>query len=196
MKLLIAIPTVDYIHHMFVESLVKLSSRLTSEGIEHDICFQSGTLLYLERDALVWKAIDGGYTHMLWLDADMVFDEDVFDKLYKTGKDFVSSVYVSRHGKNGPVLFDNLGLSHRFESYPDDTFRIEGCGFGCVLMKTDIPEYIMNQYGTCFVPNRDYGEDLAFCEKVLKHNFEMWATSKVFVGHIGHTVFFPEPSSR
>lgn len=192
MKLLIAIPTVDYIHHLFAESLNKLTRKLDVDGIDYDVKFQSGTLIYLERDALVKYAVQNKFTHMLWLDADMVFSDDILDKFMKDYKPFVSCIYVSRHRNKNSVLFDDLLWSHRITKYPEELFRIEGCGFGCVLMETKIPQAIMDEHGTCFIPSARYGEDLAFCEKVLKHGYEMWANPNVIVGHIGNTIYYPD----
>lgn len=46
MKLLIAIPTYDYMHFQFVECLTKLIRRLDEDGIDYEVDFQGGTLVY------------------------------------------------------------------------------------------------------------------------------------------------------
>ena len=90
MKLLIAIPTNDYMHYKFVECLTKLTRRLDEDGIDYDIAYQGATLVYVGRDKLANKAMNECYTHMLWLDSDMIFTEDLLDDLMYSGKPFVT----------------------------------------------------------------------------------------------------------
>ena len=97
MKLLIAIPSNDYMHFEFTSCLVKLVSRLKDDGIDFDVAIQGGTLVYVGRDKLAYKAIDEGYTHVLWLDADMIFTDNIVDHLLFAGKSFVSAIYHELH---------------------------------------------------------------------------------------------------
>ena len=43
MKLLIALPTTDYMHYQFVQCLTKLIKRLDADEIDYDIGFQGNT---------------------------------------------------------------------------------------------------------------------------------------------------------
>lgn len=190
-KIMIAIPTLDYIHYKFVESLTKLTRRLDREKINYDVVFKGGTLVYLSRDWIVRHAASNGYTHILWLDADMVFDDDILDKLLQDDKDIVTGVYVSRHVDKGSVLFEDLHGKKRYTEYPDKMFEIEGCGFGCVLTKTSALRKVMDYHGTCFLPTLEFGEDLACCERLLKHGFKMYSDPRVKAGHIGQAIVMP-----
>ena len=73
MRLLVAVPTVDYVPADFVKSLSQLCLRLGRERIPADVQIIGGTLVYIARNRLARKAIDRGYTHVLWLDSDMSF---------------------------------------------------------------------------------------------------------------------------
>ena len=57
MKLMIAIPTLDYIHRRFVESLTNLTKNLRGKCINFDVCYEGCTLVYISRDNLVKRAI-------------------------------------------------------------------------------------------------------------------------------------------
>ena len=57
-KLLIAVPTLDYIHRKFVESLTGLTKYLESNGPEFDVHFEGCTLVYISRDNIVKKAME------------------------------------------------------------------------------------------------------------------------------------------
>ena len=50
MKLLIAIPSLDYVNCEFMNCLVKLVMRLGKDGVDFDVKIISGTLVYAARD--------------------------------------------------------------------------------------------------------------------------------------------------
>lgn len=195
-KLMVAIPTLDYIHYAFVESLTKLSKNLYELKIEHDIWFKPSTLVYMGRDWLAKRAREGEYTHVLWLDADMVFEPDIFEKLLNDKKDMVCGLFRSRHdNRRAYALFSSLYPAVRYEaleSNPEllnDIFMVDGCGFGCVLTTVDLLVQVLNaNNNTCFMPTRAFGEDLAFCERVRNLGIDIYCDPAVEVGHIGHGI--------
>lgn len=189
-KLLVAVPTLDYIHRKFVESLTGLVKHLESNGPDFGVHFEGCTLVYISRDNIARKAIDEGYTEVLWLDADMVFDKDIYWKLRQTDKEFVTAIYRGRHGTHRPCIFEKLEPPERWESFDYDgpIHEIKGCGFGCVLTSTDILEKVWNRNGTCFRPTPLLGEDLAFCKRASDLGYSIWANLDAPVGHIGQFV--------
>ena len=193
MRLLIAVPAHDYMHIDFVNSLLGLCRKLDEEGTEYDVRIHGGTLVYCARDALAQAAMDGGYTDVLWLDADMVFQDTLIEDLQFSGKAFVSGIAHGRRPPHQSCLFSEVYPQiRRFTEYPSDTFKVAGCGFGCVLMKTDILRAIWDRHGTCFFPTRELGEDLAFCQRATEGGYEIYAEPSVRLGHIGHIAIYPE----
>lgn len=190
MKLLIAIPTNDQMPFQFVESLTKLIRRLDMDGINYEVAFQSGTLVYVGRDKLSLKAITGEYSHILWLDSDMVFSEDLFDDLMDNGKDFITGIAHGRREPYPSCIFTEIypGVC-RFEGeYPFEPFKVAGCGMACVLMSVELLRDVWSHHSTAFFPTRDLGEDLAFCKRATDLGYEIWADPHVRVGHVGHLV--------
>ena len=195
MKLLIAIPTNDYMHYQFVECLTKLVRKLDEDGINYDIAYQGATLVYVGRDKLANKAMNECYTHMLWLDSDMIFTEDLLDDLMYSGKPFVTGIAHSRRAPHVSCIFKEIWPKvDRWEGceYPIQAFRIGGCGFACVLIETEIVRNVYNKNGTAFFPMRELGEDLAFCKRATDMGYEIWAEPSVKLGHIGHITIYPE----
>lgn len=195
MKLLIAIPTNDYMHYQFVECLTKLVKRLDEDGIDYDIAYQGATLVYVGRDKLANKAMNECYTHMLWLDSDMIFTEDLLDDLMYSGKPFVTGIAHSRRAPHVSCIFKEIWPKvDRWEGceYPIQAFRIGGCGFACVLIETEIVRNVYNKNGTAFFPMRELGEDLAFCKRATDMGYEIWAEPSVKLGHIGHIAIYPK----
>lgn len=195
-KIMVAVPTLDYIHYKFVESLTNLSYRLNELNIKHDICFKPSTLVYMGRDWLVKRAREGDYTHVLWLDADMVFEPDICETLLNMKQDMACGLFRSRHNnRRAYALFSSLYPAVRYEaleSNPEllnDIFTVEGCGFGCVLTTVDLLVRVLTANdNTCFMPTRNFGEDLAFCERVRNLGIDIYCNPDVKVGHIGHGV--------
>ena len=66
MKLMIAVPTTDYVHADFMKSLVQLIEELHRRRIAFSVEIMAGTLVSIARDRLACKAINEKYTHVLW----------------------------------------------------------------------------------------------------------------------------------
>lgn len=195
MKLLIAVPTYDYMHYRFVECFTKLLRRLDEDEIDYEVAFQGGTLVYVGRDKLAKKAFEGGFSHVLWLDSDMIFTEELLDCLMFSGKDFVTGIAHGRRPPHMSCIFKEVWpFVNRWEGhdYPNSAFQIGGCGFACVLIKTSIIEAVYKKNGTAFFPMRELGEDLAFCKRAKELGYEIWAEPTVWLGHIGHITVYPE----
>ena len=195
MKLLIGIPTLDYVHSEFMRCLIALIQRLRDDGINFDVDIESGTLVYIARDRIAHKAINDNYTHVLWLDSDMIFNADLLDDLMFSGEAFVSGIYHARRKGYASCIFKGIDPKRkieRFDEYPNETFKIAGCGFGCVLIETEILKTVCHKYGTCFNPLPSMGEDLAFCKRCTDMGYTIWCEPSVICGHIGHITIYPE----
>lgn len=200
MKLLIAIPTMDMVPVQFLDSILKLTRKLERDGVAFDIEIESGTLIHMARDKLACKAINNGYTHVLWLDSDMVFSDSIVEDLQFCGQKFVTGI---AHGRRSPFmscLFKSLDLSaiERWElkDYPKDTFEVAGCGMACVLIDVQILKEVQFKFNTCFMPILSYGEDLSFCKRAVSMGYHIYAEPAVRLGHVSHLTVWPDDSER
>lgn len=197
MKLLIAIPSLDYVHAEFVRCLMALTRRLSKDGVNFDVRIEPGTLVHIARDKLALFAIRNEYTHVLWLDADMIFTENLLDDLMFSGKDFVTGIAHSRRPPFVSCVFKDLATCERYDGgYPSNTFPIAGCGFACVFMSVQILKDVQTSFHTCFLPTATLGEDLAFCDRAKYCNHTVWAEPGVKLGHIGHIAIYPDDHER
>ena len=201
MKLLIGIPSYDYMHAEFVKCLSALTIRLCQQGIPFDVFINNGTLVHVARDKIACKAINKNYTHVLWLDADMIFQPTILEDLADDDRDFVTGIAHSRRPPYASCLFSNIDdLDHlvRFEGieYPEEPFQVAGCGFACVLIKTEVLTAVQLHYKTCFLPELLWGEDLTFCRRAKAMGYDIYADPHVRLGHIGHDVIWPEDHRR
>lgn len=200
MRLMIAVPTYDTVPVPFLESLTALVRRLDRDGVNYDVVIENGTIVHMARERLACEAINKGYTHMLWLDSDMVFSDAIFEDLQFSGKPFVTGV---AHGRRSPFqscLFKSIDLKSierwTLNEYPHRTFEVAGCGFACVLIETVIIKAVMEAKGSAFNPLPSYGEDLSFCKRARELGYHIFAEPTVRLGHVGHLTVWPEDAAR
>lgn len=196
MRLLIAIPCGDTVRYEFCESLTKLCQHLAEEGIEFDVRFWEGSLIYDAREAIAIYALDNQYSCVLWLDSDIQFSVDTFDILYAMNEPFVTGIYRSRRSPYAVCLFDSIKGGTRVIEVPNEPFPVEACGFGCVLTQREVLHKLRRIYGKCFLPTEGAGEDVAFCERWINLGGKIIANPDVKVNHITYVVLKPGDATK
>lgn len=189
MRLMVAVPTTDYVHAEFMKCLVGLTKKLASDGVDFEEQIIGGTLIYWARNRIAHRAIEGGFTHVLWLDSDMTFKPDIVDDLLWCGKDMVCGAFVSRRPPYGPCVYTSIedpANMTKVEDFGTEPFRVDGCGFATVLTSVSLLKAVMDRFGTCFMPTEQYGEDMAFCDRVKQIGGEIWCEPTVRPGHLAH----------
>lgn len=196
-KILIAVPCMDSVPARFAHSLAVLK-----KVGECAVTFEIGSLIYTSRNNLARRALEWDADYVLWLDSDMVFEPDLLERLMADLEDYdadmVSGLYFRRIIPYTPVLFDRLDISGEitywteFKKIPDDVFEVGGCGFGCVLMKTDVIYDVFGKYQNCFAPFGNTGEDLAFCWRARECGHRILCDPNVACGHVGNVVISRE----
>lgn len=194
-RLLIAVPCMDYVHVNFMKSLVELTQHLQREGIRYELEIVAGTLVYMARNKLACKAINEGFTHILFIDSDMVFDQNIVETLDFCGKDFVCGAFQSRRPPYGSCVYQSLKPLEKVTSYGMEPFRVAGCGMALVMISTEILKEVQNRFGDCFNPEKiegiNFGEDLAFCWRANKIGAEIWCEPTARVGHMAQKEIWP-----
>ena len=200
MSLMIAVPCMDLLDVRFAQSLLNLQA--PEDTI---IQFAPGSLVYDSRNQLAQKAIGFGCDYILWLDSDMVFDGNVLGKMFESigDKDFLTGLYFGRRAPFAPVVYDPCRFEYREDgSYtvrcervqhiPDETFEIEACGFGCVIMKTKPLADIFSEGGLPFSPLFGVGEDMSCCIRLRERGVKLYCDPNIIFGHVGQIVIGDE----
>lgn len=193
MKILIAIPCMDQVPAPFCQSLAQLQK--IGDCV---LCMKTGSLIYTSRNDLATLAIQMDADYVFWLDSDMVFKPDILIKMMETLKehdlDILSGLYFRRVPPYSPVLFEKLdivGVESTFKEYetlPKELFEVAACGFGCVLMKTDVFYDVQSKFGNMFSPIGNNGEDVAFCWRARECGYKIFCDPKMICGHVGYSV--------
>lgn len=194
MRTLIAVPCMDMVHTYFMTSLLSLHK---PEGSE--VAVSGSSLVYEARHVLAHKAVTEGFDRVLWLDSDMHFAPDLMDRLaadMDEGREFVSALYFTRKTPIQPCVYsvchdmpnsrgEMIPTATSFRHIPEGVFEVEGCGFGAVLMTTDL----IRRVGKLpFFPMEGYGEDLSFCRRARAAGAKLYCDGRIIADHIGQTM--------
>lgn len=195
-KIMIAIPCMDQVPAPFALSLAMIRK---PEEDEFACATRMGSLIYNSRNDLARQAIAAGFDWVFWLDSDMVFGQDILIKMMdvarKNNLDFLSGLYFRRTQPFTPVAFDHLEVNENgdcewsdFEELPQSLFEVGGCGFGCVLIKTDVLAAVHEKYVDMFMPIAHMGEDLSFCWRARQLGYKIFMDPNITLGHVGYSV--------
>ena len=198
MKTMIAIPCMDAVQTEFARSLVQMRA---AGYVRH--AFLSCSLIYKSRNDLGKMAISEGTDFVLWLDSDVVFPSSLMVDLMEDmeGRDMVTGIYHMRRAPFRPVIWKTLrqGLtpaeneSETYDDYPKDgIFTVEGCGFGCVMMRTQVLKDVLEKTGELFGPLPGYGEDLSFCVRARACGYKIHCDPRIQIGHKAATIVTDE----
>ena len=201
-KILIAVPCMDQVPAQFAHSL----ATLTSYGIEDtqiSVWFNLGSLVYTSRNEIAKKALLDEADLVMWFDSDMVFNPDTLKNMLEiidAGADMVTGIYYRRTPPFTPTIFKTMDIDDakqeavwtEFDEIPTEPFEVAACGFGCVLMRTEMFVAVFGKFGNMFSPIGNVGEDIAFCWRARQCGYQIIADPRIALGHVGHTIITKE----
>ena len=194
-KLMIAMPSMETMPVVTCQSLVGLAM----PG-DTNVVFSIGSLVHDARNKLANAALENGAKYVLWLDSDMVWNPDLLAKLEaameESGADIVSAMCRMRKAPYSLVQYKTLEekadgsgwVLEPLETEPEGIQEIDACGFGGVLMKTDILAAVKEIYGNPFDMPEGLGEDLAFCYRARMLGAKIVCDGRIRMGHVGTTI--------
>lgn len=198
----VGIPCMDKVNTVFAASLMSMRR---PEGHEVHYKIKKGSLVFDARNEIAVDAITEKADRVLMIDSDMTFNADMFERLsarIDQGCEMVCGIFFKRVIPTAPVIYKQLEPPVRGEDgkpvkrvvtytdYPKDKlFEVEGCGFGAVMMTTQLIKDIWDAYGPPFTPLDWAGEDMAFCYKARQLGRKIWCDSTIKVGHMGEMEF-------
>lgn len=201
MKTIIGLPCLDMVPTSFLASFVKLRP-----VDEIHLVIERCSLTYDARNSITIKAIESNADRILMIDSDMTFEEDMMQRMsarLDEGCDMVCGIFFKRTVPTVPVIYKQLEppivdkndkIQSRiipYTDYPRDSlFEVEGCGFGAVMMTTELAKAVWDTYKEpAFHPVQWCGEDMSFCYKVRQMGRKIWCDSSIKVGHTGQAEY-------
>lgn len=190
-KVLIAVPALDTMPVQTAYSMLSLKRDCPSR-----FSFLVRASCADARNLLAREAIESGADRVLWIDSDMVFSDDLMIRLGEdldAGWDMVCGLYFKRELPVTPVIYESVEMSNGVKpylNYPRDmVFPIAGCGFGAVMMNTELLVRADELKTGPFTPLPHLSEDLSFCRRAANVSARMACDSRIKVGHVGQITY-------
>lgn len=149
------------------------------------------------RDQAVTLALQEGHSHLLFLDADMVWPTDVLTKMLRHhDRGIVGGLYFLKGQPWAPVAMkgktrlegSSVDQWYRLDTYPDDLLEVDILGMGCTLIPMEVFRAIgprpWFEYGLDDDGWPRVSEDVPFCVKAQAAGFKLFLDSTVKCGHV------------
>lgn len=191
-RVMIAVPCFGSASIKFYGMLDALRSY--NDGTDKVISYMADSMTYTARINLAQAALDANADYVLWIDSDMVFPANSLERLLAHDEDMVTGLYFMRRGNHAPVIYSEVtedGRVVNYSKYPQNALiEVAGCGFGMVLMKTDVIRRVVQESsGYTFQPIPKLGEDLSFCLRFRNAGGRIWCDTTLKLGHMGEYVY-------
>ena len=194
---MIGVPVNRWLSPQFNISIQKLTYYLTNSGWTTEINYDNGSVLSTQRNKIM-RAAFKAEMNLLFIDSDMVFDAEVFEKVaiasepgYLTG----GICFMRRFPFQPAVFSENLvdsecvfrGMKIKdIPIYPFDCAAV-GCAF--LYIRYDDIKFIFEKYKYPFnhyeMKNGEcLGEDLSFFHRCNKIGLKVTCVPNVEIGHI------------
>jgi len=194
-KILIAIPTNRNIEAQTFKSIYDL---YRPGGFEVVFQYFWGYQVDQVRNLIVDWSLRNGFDYLFCVDSDIAFPPDTLLRLLSYDKDIVSGVYIQRIPGTHTIEIMRKnpwgGVSH--VNWDDikgqGLVPIDGCGFGCVLIKAEVlkaipyPQFL---YHSAIDHANTISEDVHFCNQARDRGFTLWCDTGILCEHIGSSTF-------
>jgi len=192
-----------YIEPLTVQSLVNMVAYSWKHGLRiEEMGIVVRQLTDWARNNLARASKEQNYTHLLWIDADMVFNADMAIELsrhfVRSEIDMISALAFGRQEGNFPIGYLKIHSDKRYARspithYPNTLYEVDGFGMAAVLMKADVFARIPEPW---FSFDNGIAEDVYFCTKAREYGIRMWIDGSCKIGHLGDPVVINEDAYK
>lgn len=186
-KILIGVPTNKYVETATMKSIYDLT---IPDGYETELQFFYGYQIDQIRNLIAdWAK---NYDYLLSVDSDIVLPKDALVKMLAADKDIISGLYIQRIPNTHTLEIYRNGKNVPIEQLGSGIVEIDGCGFGCCLIKGRVfrdlvyPHFV---YKSAINHINTVSEDVYFCSKAKARGFKVWADTSIQCDHVGTSVF-------
>jgi hypothetical protein len=124
---------------MFTFCLINAIRYTESQGIPVVLEMDAGTVLSNQRQVLSDTALnDHDAEHIMWLDSDMTFPEDVIIRLLEHKKKVVCATYSKRVPPFHPTAFYNINPVEPVNTEDHGLVTVRYSGMGCMLVHSSV----------------------------------------------------------
>lgn len=156
-------------------------------------CYIEGSLVYDARAKIVNHALSQG-ADLLFLDSDIIFPREGFDRLVAHNADIVSGLYYGRHPGSKPIAYKTIKPKTFFHDpvvEPIDVnnlqpyMEIAGAGLGFCLIRHNVLKSLTSLKVNPFEPFGTLGEDYSFFIRAKRKGFKCMLDTTFELKHLG-----------
>jgi hypothetical protein len=194
-QVVICVPTNGLVHAMFSFCLINAIRYTEAQGIPVVLEMDAGTVLSNQRQVLSDTATNTHMAeHIMWLDSDMTFPEDVIIRLLEHKKKVVCATYSKRVEPFHPTAFYNIDPVEPVNTEEHGLVPVRFAGMGCMLVNASVLDSIPSPHYplTWHAPSSTWhGEDMGFCELLEKNDIKLFCDLDLSreIGHLGQREF-------
>ena len=202
-KVLIGIPAGRPADWRTVVSLVSTIVRLNTHGIVSGLgVIRDCAIITTARDKILTEFLRKDWTHLFWIDDDMVWHPDDFLRVLAltTKVDVVGVTYPAR--RDPPTFFVKMpDGATECETNDLGLIQVEGLGMGFCCMTRRVVEAVTKDKPQAYdqiAKDTSYlvfrtdtwqgnfrGEDMAFFADIREQGFQVWVDPTIELGHMG-----------
>lgn len=211
MNLVVCVPGNNF-SEIFVRNILNFQAACFNADINVGFSFGYSPNLYIVRNLLLGGSATLGkdqkpwegkvkYDYILWLDSDIIFSLEDFQKLLRANKQIVSGLYYLHDERRNffaaikdwdEKFFEKHGtfewLSNKDIENKTEPFKVDHVGMGFMLMKAGVMENLPYPWFRPTMANflniqEICTEDVAFCHHIKEKQFNIWIHPEVIVKH-------------
>lgn len=151
----------------------------------HVIRASSGPICEM-RNNIVVRALELGCTHLMFLDADMIYPPDTIPRLLAHDKHICGGLCFKRWPPFIPTLFvgDKYEMT-LMDPYPEGLVKVTATGTACLLIDTDVFKQMAEPWFSFErLESGPVGEDVGFCYKAGDLGYEIYVDTTVKTEHL------------
>lgn len=206
-NLLLATHTTGMVTPPYAQALALACAHLAAKGINHFPLILPDPLVESGRNRLAAFCLENGFTHILFIDADIQFTSADILRLIADDKDFVVGAYMKKIEREEYAVSFIPSADGLVEECPKTgCLKIGGAGAGFMMLKRSVletmrdrmPETIYTDYAGREKPTLINGffanviedgmlwsEDLTFCNRWRALGGDVWLDPAITLSHWG-----------
>ena len=185
------------------QSCMNLKEELTRAGVAHDwLIGWNESLVHRARNEMTATFLKSDHSHMMWLDADIVFAPEGVASLWNHQADVAVGFYAMKRLGN-PIAAWRAGKLVDLKECPAEPFEVDFAGTGFMLVKREVIEHLVAAAQKYEGPNGEVpllydtlvhdgifeSEDYNFCRKAREAGYKILGDPSIKLGHIGQFVY-------
>lgn len=194
MSVAICTPSRGQVEAGYAKSLANLTAELSRSNINYEVFMSLGSVVSQLRIDLATMALEKKFEWILWLDSDMHFPHDTYNKLVSHKKDIVAATYSTRYKPQRSVAFIDKSNYDKRLTERQGLHPVWAVGMGCMLTHRSVFETLPTPWFNHewdFRTESFMGEDIYFCKTAENYNYKIYVDVDLSkeIGHYGTKIF-------